>query len=76
MIGRTFGVSRVIGATPLFTLALAVSIAAQQAPDRSKPPTLGPAPALTLHRMNFAGLARMLARHAPTGARQLSRGAS
>ncbi len=48
MMGRTF---RAVGVRPLsaaLTLALTVSVAAQQAPDRSKPPTLGPAPVLTL----------------------------
>ncbi len=60
MTWRTFGVSRVIGVILLFTLALAVSVAAQQAPDRSKPPVLGPAPALTLPAVQKLTLANGL----------------
>lgn len=36
---------------PVLVLAAATSLAAQQAPDRSKPPAPGPAPTLTLPRI-------------------------
>src|SRR5690349_5878477 len=40
--------TRLTGFTGLIAAMIVVGAAAQQAPDRSKPPALGPAPALTL----------------------------